>query len=177
VSSDREEAAKALVVLRGRVDAHFDRAMDRSPGQMRCGEGCHQCCHVRLSVFWVEAEGVIRALARLAQTHPDLRARIRSQADDPAHADRCAMLVDGRCAIYEERPLICRSHGLPIAVEDDAGSYDVDWCELNYPSAAPPPESTLRLDALNRPLAVMARMFDEHGDRIELAALAGSPDA
>jgi Fe-S-cluster containining protein len=172
VTTERDEATSALVVLRRRVDAHFDEAAERSPDQLHCRSGCDRCCHVRLSVFWVEAEGILHALARLAETDPELRQRVREQADDPQHADRCTMLVDGRCAIYDVRPLICRSHGLPIAVEDDDGSYDVRWCELNYTDASPPPDSTLRLDAVNRPLAVMARMFDGHGDRVDLAALA-----
>ena len=73
-------------------------------------------------MFAVEAAPIRDALAELAVRDPPLRARVRQQADDPAHADRCALLVDGRCAVYDARPLICRSHGLPIAAEPLATS-------------------------------------------------------
>jgi Fe-S-cluster containining protein len=171
-NGDRRTAASALVTLRTRVDVHFDQAMERSPGAMQCRAGCDMCCHARLSVFAVEAASIADALATISKTQPDLRARIRRQADDPERQDVCPLLVDGSCSVYDDRPLICRSHGLPIAVAEDDGSTTVDWCPLNYRTGTPPSASTLRLDAVNQPLAVMALLYDENGDRIDLATLA-----
>ena len=157
----REAAAVALVTLRRRVDEHFAAAMARSPEAMQCRAGCDGCCRVRISVFAIEAE---RIAAKLRTLDPDLRERVRAEADD---ASRCALLVDGRCVVYEERPLICRSHGVPARIGGRT-----QCCALNFVEGDPPAASVLQLDAVNQPLAVMATMHDGVGDRIALADLA-----
>jgi uncharacterized protein len=173
VTHRRDDAAAALHLLRQRVDAHFEGAQRRTPEQMSCARGCHECCHVRLSVFSIEARPIEEALVELSHADPEIRARVRHQADDPRAADRCPMLVDGCCAVYDARPLICRSHGLPIALDGEHAG-EVHWCELNFRDEAPPAASILRLEAVNGPLAVMALMWDGRGERIDLADLARS---
>lgn len=178
MTTSRDELAATLVQLRRRVDAHFDAAVARSPQAFACAAGCDACCHVRIGVFAIEAAPIREALARLAVADPPLRARIRDQADDPAHADRCALLVDGRCSVYSERPMICRSHGLPIVATDLA----VDHCPLNFVEQPPPRASILRLDAVNQPLALLATLWSAAdrspaaAPRIELAELARADD-
>jgi Fe-S-cluster containining protein len=185
---DRPALRATLVQLRSRVDAHFDAAVARTPAAFACRAGCDACCHQRFGVFAIEAAPLRDALARLARESPELRSRIRAQAreqQDPAVPDRCPMLVDGRCAVYAERPMICRSHGLPIAVVDPEPR--IDHCPLNFTAEAPPPASTLRLAAVNQPLAVLAALWKKAGapgdidgdladDRIPLADLALAPD-
>jgi hypothetical protein len=178
---DRPALAAVLVQLRGRVDAHFAAAEARTPTAFACRAGCDSCCHARFGVYAAEAEPIRRALADLSRRTPDLRARIRAQADDPAHQHHCALLVDGACAVYAERPLICRSHGLPIAVADPEPR--IDHCPLNFRDQPPPRESVLRLDAVNQPLAVIASLWEQDGQpedrpptRVELADLAREPD-
>ena len=172
----RGELAAALVQLRRRVDDHFAAAVQRSPGAFACREGCDACCHRRFSVFGVEAAALREALTALAAADPPLRARIRAQADDPAAQGRCALLVDGRCSVYAARPLICRSHGLPIAVEDESGRVRVDACPLNFREGPPPPASVLRLAALNQPLAVLAELWRRGEPRVALEDLARAAD-
>ncbi len=180
----KQELAGVLVQLRRRVGAHFEAAVTRTPAAFACRAGCESCCHQRFGVFEVEAAPVRRALAELAARDPALRRRVREQADDPAHADRCALLVDGLCAVYEARPMICRTHGLPILVRDEDGTEDgstatdslrVDHCPLNFREHAPPSESVLRLAAVNEPLVVLARLWDG-GQRVELSELARADD-
>lgn len=164
----KHDAEHALVQLRRRVDDHFGAAVARTPDAFACREGCARCCGVRFGVFAVEADRIRGALARLAAP---LRARVRAQADDPSHT-ACALLVDDRCSVYDERPLICRSHGLPVQQRDDDGRTHVEVCPLNFVERTPPPASVLVLDVLNAPLFVLARMWDGRGERVELAALA-----
>ena len=181
---DRPALLGALVQLRARVDAHFDAAVARTPTAFACRAGCDACCHQRFGVFAVEADRLRGALARLSRESPELRSRIRGQARDQAEgaADRCPLLVDGRCAVYDERPLICRSHGLPIAVADPAPR--VDHCPLNFTDTQPPAASVLRLAAVNQPLAVIAALWkkadgdtgDLTDDRIPIVDLALAPD-
>ena len=163
-----------LKVLRERVDAHFEAATARSPDSFACRAGCEQCCHQRLSVFEVEAAPIREALAQLERSDPERRARVRAQARD-ARDPRCALLVDGRCSVYAQRPLICRSHGLPVAQadpEDPGGPLRVDHCPLNFTDAPPPRPSILILDALNQPLAVLAELAAPGQPRVSLAELA-----
>jgi len=190
------ELRAALVQLRSRVDDHFETATRRTPEAYACAEGCETCCHQRFSVFEVEAVPVREALAELAETDPVLRQRVREQATDPDHSDRCALLVDGRCAVYAARPMICRSHGLPVAIRGADGETELDCCPLNFRgdreverppggtrrfSPTPPPASILRLDAVNQPLALLAELWREASGpaplRVDLAQLAalGAP--
>ncbi|PRQ05903.1 Flagellin N-methylase [Enhygromyxa salina] len=165
-----------LVQLRARVDQHFDEAIARTPASFACRPGCASCCDPRFSVFEVEAAPIREALAALAERDPALRQRIREQGQaEPEGSSACALLVDGRCSVYAQRPLICRSHGLPIAVPDPArpdGPLTVDHCPLNFVDDPPPRASVLILDAINRPLAVLAEITAPGQARVELAALA-----
>ena len=186
---NRDELGATLVQLRRRVDDHFDAALARSPASFRCSAGCDACCHVRIGVFAIEAAPIRDALAQLDHADPALRARVRQQADDPAHQHHCALLVDGRCTVYAQRPLICRSHGLPVLVPDptEPASLRLDHCPLNFTREPPPRASMLRLDAVNQPLALLARLWTAEAptkapteapadERIALADLARAPD-
>lgn len=163
----KDELGDRLVQLRLKVDAHFEKAVARTPQAIACRAGCDKCCHARFGVFEIEAVPIRRALAELEQRDPSLRTRIRAQADDPEHAGRCALLVDGRCSVYAQRPLICRSQGLPLLTEDR-----LDWCVLNFLHEQPPRASILSLVALNAPLSALATAWAGDGRRVELADLA-----
>ncbi len=96
--------------LCAKVDEFFVRVEQRHGEQMRCSTGCYDCCDARLSVTGVEAEAVLEAwLALSEQRRASVRATWRDDATACAALDR-----QGRCAIYEGRPLVCRSHGVPI---------------------------------------------------------------
>lgn len=172
---DPDAAAQALSKLRARVDAHFAAAFARTPNAFACRAGCDGCCAPRFSVFEIEASRIRAALAQLDRTDPARRARVRGQASSSAH---CPLLVDGRCSVYEERPIICRTHGLPVLAGDPNRPGAVDHCPLNFTDSGhdPPLASILNLDAVNRPLAVMATLWDGVGARTELAALARGSD-
>lgn len=173
-----------LVRLRSRVDQHFAEAVARTPTQFACRAGCESCCHHRFSVFEVEAAPIRDALARLEQADPEARQRIRERGLDP-HERACALLLDGKCSVYEQRPLICRSHGLPIAVreaDDPSGALRVDHCPLNFQQFRDgrpdiPRASVLVLDAINQPLAVLAELRAPGQPRVELAQLAAAGPA
>jgi uncharacterized protein len=63
------------------------------------------------------------------------RAAARAALDPP---DRCAALEpDGRCIVYGARPLVCRSHGLPIRMVNARGLPVVDSCVLNFTQRGP----------------------------------------
>lgn len=113
-----------------------------------CRPGCTACC-TNLTVLPVEFEAIRRRALAAAGGEP-----IRFDPNAP-----CGFLTsDGRCAIYEHRPIICRTHGLPIAFADEDDGHSVSFCERNFSDAQPRdldfgPENTLDLDELNDRLA------------------------
>ena len=79
---------------------------------------------------------------------------------------------EGRCSIYEVRPMICRSHGMPVSWKaDDAlqsgdlqGVESRDVCPLNFDGvdlSVLPKTDVLSLDKLNIVLSLINRKFDE----------------
>jgi Fe-S-cluster containining protein len=77
-----------------------------------------------------------RALAIVENGHPDLRDSTPEEKeaffDRTAHV-ACPNLDDrGACMIYESRPLVCRTFGLPLK---NAETYIGDVCELNFNDA------------------------------------------
>jgi Fe-S-cluster containining protein len=79
----------------------------------------------------VEAGAVRRHAAGLSD---EARTRLRERARAPRE-NRCVALDDdGRCAIYDARPLVCRSHGAPIRMRDSRSLPVVDACFRNFPT-------------------------------------------
>lgn len=106
-------ARDRLDELVGKVDAFFTRVHARFPGSdgVTCRAGCDDCCRRRFSVTALEAEVIAEHLAAL----PDAaRAELAARAEHGDAAVCPALQPDGRCAVYAARPLICRTHGLPI---------------------------------------------------------------
>jgi hypothetical protein len=133
--------------LVAKVDVFFERVVSRHGPEMQCGSGCHDCCMVQLSVTQVEADAVRAELVTLSE---EARARLRERARAPRE-DRCVALDDdGRCAFYEARPLVCRSHGAPIRMRDAAHGPRalpvIDACPRNFPSGLAAIEDACVLD-------------------------------
>jgi Fe-S-cluster containining protein len=132
-------ALDSLVALHDEVDG-ATRALARVHGdRLQCRRGCHACCVDELTVTRIEA-------LRIRRAHPTLLA---TGAPHPVGA--CAFLDDeGACRIYAERPLVCRSQGLPLQLwfEDEEGELEErrDICPLNVEGG--PPLEALDEDAL-----------------------------
>jgi Fe-S-cluster containining protein len=92
--------------------------------RLRCGRGCSGCCVDGLTVFEVEADAIRRHHAEL----------LERGAPHPEGA--CAFLDgEGACRIYENRPYVCRTQGLPLRWLDEIEAGEVaefrDICPLN----------------------------------------------
>jgi Fe-S-cluster containining protein len=122
-------AAERYRELAARVDAFFVKVRARHAADLACAPGCDACCRVRPTVTRVEADEVRALVASLAAAERE-RLVARAQAVDP---ERCAALDDdGRCAIYAARPLVCRSHGVPVRLRDERSLPVVSSCEKNF---------------------------------------------
>jgi uncharacterized protein len=150
-----EQLIRQIDALTNTLSAHYAK-------HLICHAGCSGCCQHHLSVFPVEAAHVKAAIVALPD---ELRARIEQQAravnereaqDQPV---ACPLLVEERCSIYEARPLICRTQGLPLLLEAEDGGQEVDFCPLNFtaPDAVDDldEQQLLPLDELNFKLALV----------------------
>ncbi len=117
-----------VIAIHRRVDACAAGLSGRHAGRLKCRKTCHDCCRDEITVFEVEAE-VIRIF------HAELL-----RAGMPHPKGKCAFLdADGICRIYEHRPYVCRTQGLPLRwieeQETETGELEIveyrDICPLN----------------------------------------------
>jgi Fe-S-cluster containining protein len=52
--------------------------------------------------------------------------------NNSASDDDCIFLNNHKCTIYEARPIICRTHGLPLLFVGEQGNWELSACELNF---------------------------------------------
>jgi Fe-S-cluster containining protein len=143
------------------VDELTSQLNERYLAHLQCGAGCSGCCQHHLSVFAVEANVLTEAIGALPEAQ---QTRIRQQAEEvkereaKGEAVACPLLVDNLCSVYESRPLICRTQGLPLLYEADDGAQEIDFCPLNFDSDAAiaelQDEHLVPLDLLNLKLAM-----------------------
>ena len=66
----------------------------------------------------------------------------------------------GACILYDFRPVICRTHGLPVLFEDDDGTRRVDFCPQNFGDMKKMTGAhLLDIDHLNQMLAAVNAAF------------------
>jgi len=156
------------LALLGRVDELCGRTAERFAAQISCRPGCDACCR-HLSIFAVEAAALKLALKGLRA--PDA-ALIRDRARLTGPDAPCPLLHDGLCLLYRARPIICRTHGLPLLITRD-GDRGVDFCPENFRGLSSIPGSAvIDLDRLNGALAAINALFLQSfpgPERVEMA--------
>lgn len=152
-----------IVDLHEEIDRAAAEIADQHKSRLRCERGCHECCVDDLTVFEVEAE------------------RIRAEFDDLLKTGRahpvgaCAFLDgEGACRIYEARPYVCRTQGLPLRWEEETDDGERveyrDICPLNEagePLESLPSEGLWSIGPFESRLASL----DAKGHRVKLRAL------
>ncbi len=128
--------ADAIASLHAEVTVAARRLHVVHGPRLQCRKGCSSCCVDDLTIFEVEAEHIRRRHAALLATAT------------PHERGACAFLDDvGARRIYDERPYVCQTQGLPLRwIEEHAGDRVElrDICPLND---AGPPIETLSADA------------------------------
>lgn len=87
---------------------------------LQCRMGCAFCC-MDYSVFPIEFYAILENLQN-----------IEVGLNENAGAEDCIFLVNHACTIYGFRPMICRTHGLPLLYMNDTGDWELSACELNF---------------------------------------------
>jgi len=149
----KDELLDELAALHARVDDAAAQLSAIHRERMVCRRGCMGCCVDELTVFDLEAERIRRAASELLAS------------GTPHPPGRCAFLDgEGACRVYEARPYVCRTQGLPLRwIDEDAAAEYRDICELNDEGA---PIETLGESAcwtigpFESELASLARSWD-----------------
>jgi Fe-S-cluster containining protein len=144
-----------------RVDALCRGIQAVLSGQITCSQGCSSCC-TAITLFPVEAAALNAALEAL----PDARrSAIRRHVAAQAGGERCPLLENHRCLLYAARPIICRTHGLPI-IYTEGSQRKVDCCPLNLSEGEQPVSGSaiIDLDRLNTLLVAVNALFLSHAD-------------
>ena len=141
--------------LTTRVDA-LCNAISVSLGEhLTCSAGCSSCC-TSITVFPVEAAAMRESLENL----PDQQAeKIRRHIAEHAEDERCPLLLHHRCMLYEARPIICRTHVLPIIYTLE-GQRNSDCCPRNLTETeSVSGSSVVDLDKLNTLLVAVNSIY------------------
>ncbi|MEE2960728.1 MAG: YkgJ family cysteine cluster protein [Myxococcota bacterium] len=100
---------------RAQLDPLFQKLHLRFENLLQCGKGCHECCVDELTVFEVEAQSIQARYPHVLK-------------EKPHPPGKCAFLnFDGECRVYEARPYVCRSQGLPLRWVDE---HQGEWVEF-----------------------------------------------
>ncbi len=136
--------------LRDKIDAKVSALEQIHNSHMKCKAGCSMCCR-EYAILPVEFESILNRLKKEA-----------SPAINPNYGpDECPFLVDRRCSIYKNRPIICRTHGLPLLFMGDE-NWELSACELNFTKVKEDYfsfENTFPQDTFNSELFVLNQQF------------------
>lgn len=128
------------------LDRLIVRLSQRLQSFINCAPGCSPCCR-EFSVLPLEAALIAGSTAAVLKPISD--------------AGHCPLLDDNRCSIYPQRPLICRTQGLPIGYIDEATEQiEVSACPLNFSEDHPfEYDDLLLLDPFNTRLAALNNSY------------------
>jgi uncharacterized protein len=120
----------AVLRLAEQVHQEMSAALDALPSKSRhaCAPGCFFCCYLPVDVLAPEA---FRIAMHLKQTRSpgELAAlvyRLGAHGQTDFGVRPCVFLADGRCSIYEVRPMVCRGYN----------SLSKERCEAYYHDAS-----------------------------------------
>lgn len=149
--------------LIARVDALCSEIAAVLGEQITCSAGCSTCCS-SITVFPVEAAYMRHMLDNMpGQQADEIRRHVAGHAD----GERCPLLLHHHCLLYEARPIICRTHGLPIIYTEN-GHRNSDCCPLNLTETESVSGThVVDIDKLNTLLVAVNSIFMSQTDRTE----------
>lgn len=109
-------------MLRNKIDNLTNNLAESHAGHMECKKGCDMCC-MDYSIFPIEFHSIVNDMNSI-----ELAPKISSDKKE----NICLFLIKHVCSIYQQRPIICRTHGLPLLFMNDNSDWELSACELNF---------------------------------------------
>lgn len=121
VNAKKAEVLSKLEKFYAEVEKRVEVLEKIHAERLKCKKGCSACCIDEITVFEIEAENIKLHHAELLEN------------GKPHDVGKCAFLdQDGACRIYENRPYVCRTQGLPLRWLDEENCIEYrDVCHLN----------------------------------------------
>jgi len=145
--------------LLNKVDEFSSRLIQEYREHISCGYGCSDCCQQNLNLLSIEYSFLQKGFSLLpASMKKIVRNRAAQRVGDYTP---CVLLDHGACVLYERRPIVCRTHGLPLFITE--GDKEIrDCCPKNftfYYLELLPQTDFLHLERLNTILIMINRVF------------------
>ena len=147
------------------VDEWYGHCLKTHPDDIICTNGCSACCRGLFDITLLDACYLKKGFDELPPTiRETVLAKARDQLvrlqsiwtdlDSPYILNYrpeedweelmpeddetpCVLLgSDGRCLVYDNRPMTCRLHGIPLVDHSGEVMYD-GWCTLNFAERDP----------------------------------------
>nr|WP_319509468.1 YkgJ family cysteine cluster protein [uncultured Draconibacterium sp.] len=138
--------------LKNTIDKLSDDLEKQHKKHMKCKAGCDLCC-MDYSIFPIEFFSIVIALNKQVD-----KPKINTGNDESS----CIFLNNHTCEIYSERPIICRTHGLPLLYMNEENGWELSACELNFNEFDMEEfseENTLPQDKFNSKLFLLNKEF------------------
>lgn len=142
MNPDFSEFFKEYETLVSQVDAVFAKVAGNFPAEVKCRQGCSDCCHALFDLTLIEAMYLNSRFAELDETLRNELLIEADKADRKAYVFkkkaaraaeetdqseillrtaqerlRCPLLgQDDTCALYAYRPITCRIYGIPLEI-------------------------------------------------------------
>lgn len=110
-------------------DTFFTKAISVSGPNMECRLGCGDCCILQ-TVCELEAHVISQHRGCAATDALDIPNGAGIEAALSKETKSCSFLKNGTCTIYSVRPVICRTHGLPLNYRSENR---IECCPRNFP--------------------------------------------
>jgi Fe-S-cluster containining protein len=154
------------------VDNWTAEMIERYKTHLMCRKGCDLCCQRKFTVTAVEAYNISRLFHELPAV---IQRAVRKRKQS------CAFLVNSACTVYESRPIICRTFGLPSLHRKEEAEGEISWCELNFTNASGDfgfqADGIIDIDILNLKIEGVNRLFlKESGLRQERISMDEIPN-
>jgi Fe-S-cluster containining protein len=150
------------------VSLEAERLVQQYEAFMVCRKGCCECC-TDISLLPLEWFALKQNVKEAEKTFtPENR------------KGECSLLKNSICSFYPFRPLICRTHGLPLLylteeydlegyrTNNEEADWQISWCDLNFTSVTEDsmeeifePEDVLNMEEWNIRLRALNQDFLE----------------
>ncbi len=129
------------------LDRRLAAFFDSQKTHIRCKPGCSGCCESGdYPMSRLDMEHIMNAFVRLpADKHERIKANIADIKANRPSVYACPFLLDGLCAVYEHRGIVCRTHGLAYIAGDVVKLPQCAHEGLNYSDVFNPSTNELTL--------------------------------
>ena len=180
---------KEYEALVAQVDAVFQKVAGNFAGEVKCRQGCSDCCHALFDLTLIEAmylnakfaelDEARRAAILIEADKADRKAYVfkkkaSREAEEGDHSEillrtakerlRCPLLDENdTCALYAHRPVTCRIYGIPLEIGGKSHTCGLSGFEpgRSYPAVNLEPIQDMLLALSNRVLDHVGSAYDD----------------